>query len=293
MTLSAASLRPSQQRAQTRRSERKQAMLAKMSPAQRVQALKQESAFKAGQKTKRENQILRTTAGGQGLREQQRGIQRERALAAMTPEQREQTLKQESEFKASQAAKQDQQEKAKALRTVAKVGNKEEREKFRATKRSAQREQALAAMTPEQREQALKQEADAQAAEAAREAAAQKEKLRRQVAMVGDKAEREKNRADKQALRREDMLGAAAPDEREAMLKQEAAFKAAQAAQQERAAKAKAARTVAIVGDEKARDAFGPPRGTPTRYQAAGVDLSRSMMTAELSLLASEVALLS
>jgi hypothetical protein len=276
-------------------------MLTKMSPAQRVQALKQESAFKAAQERKADDKTLRTKgivgtkAEREAFKAEKAGIQRERALESMTPEQREQALTQEAAFKESSSAAEKRKEDDKTLRTKGIVGTKEERDAFREKKAGIQRDRALENMTPAQREQALKQESEAKAAEQAQEQAKKNDKLRRTVAMVGDKAEREKFRADKDALRRADILDAASPDQREALLKQEEAFKAAEAIKAQQAEAEKAARTVAIVGDKAEREAFGrsAPRGTPTRYEVAGLVLSRSALNAELIRLNQEVALLS
>jgi hypothetical protein len=272
-----------------------------MNPAQRVQALKQESAFKAGQEREADDKTLRTKGivGTKDEREafkaEKEGIQRERALESMTPEQREQALTQEAAVKESSSAAEKRKEDDKTLRTKSIVGSKDERDAFKEKKAGIQRERALENMTPEQREQALKQESDAKAAEQAQEQAKKNEKLRRTVAIVGDKAEREKFRADKDALRRADILEAASPDQREALLRQEEAFKAAEALKAQQTEAEKASRTVAIVGDKAERAAFGrmAPRGTPTVYQARGLSLSRAALTAELIYLNQEVALLS
>lgn len=301
MKLTARTLRPAQQRAEQRRTERRSAMLARMSPMQRVQALKQESAFKAGQERKQDDKTLRTKgivgtkAEREAFREEKRGIQRERALERMTPEQREQALKQESEFKTAEAAKVKKAEDAKALRTVAVVGDKEERQAFRAKKKSAQRDRALDAMEPDEREQALKREAEAKAAQAAEQKAKDEENLRRTVAIVGDEAKRQRFREAKQALRRDDILAAATPEQRAQLLEQEAAFKAAEAAKAQQEQREKSLRTVAIVGDKTERAAFGRStlRGTPTTFETSGLSLSRSELEAELSRLRQEVALLS
>ncbi len=285
---------------------RREVMLKRMNPQQQQAALKQESAAKASQaaqtkraaddKTLRTKGITGTKEEREAFRKEKSGLLRERVLGRMTPEQREKALKQEGAAKASQAAQSKRDADDKTLRTKGFTGTKEEREAFRKEKSGLLRERALERMTPEQREAALKQESAAHAAAAARTEAKRKAKIRRTVAVVGNKEEREAFRQDKQEIRRQDMLDRMSPDQQERALKQEADYKAAVAAKHEQEEAAKASRTVAIVGDKAERDAFrssrSAPRGTPTVKETPGLALSNSRLTHEMAELEKEVALL-
>lgn len=221
---------------------------------------------------------------------------REVMLKRMNPQQRETALKQESAAKGAEAATTKRAADDKTLRTKGITGTKEEREAFRKEKSGLLRERALERMTPEEREAALKQESAAHAAATARAEAKRKDKIRRTVAIVGDKAEREDFRKERQEVRRDDMLERMTPEQQQAALKQEADFKAAEAAKQQQEEAAKAGRTVAIVGDKAEREAFrasrSAPRGTPTVKETPGLALSSSRLTHEISELEKEVALL-
>ncbi|MES2597178.1 MAG: hypothetical protein V4662_17660 [Verrucomicrobiota bacterium] len=283
------------------RSERRQSMLQSMTPAQRMGALKQEQAFKqkqeAQQKSAADSKIRNTVAKSgtreerEQFREDKQRVRRDDMLAKMTPEQREAALKQESSFKEG-AAKKAEAEKAKekaaaddkTRRTVGKVGDKQERERFREDKQRVRRDDMLAKMTPKQREAALKQEAAAKKQEELRKQREADDRIRRTVAMVGSKEEREEFREDKQRVRRDDMLAKMTPPEREAALKREATAKAHQEAAEQLAADQKAARTVAIVGSKQERDAFHPrPRTTPTVFHTPGLAMSKFQLTLALS----------
>lgn len=207
-----------------------------------------------------------TAPARQQFRAAKQAARRELMLKRMTPTQREAALKQESAFKASQVKE---------------------------VKPTNRREKMLDAMTPEQREVALKKESEFKAYEAAKSEAKARAKTRRTVAVVGDKAKREAFRAAKRSVRRDDMLDAMTPEQREAALKQEADFKASEAAREQQEAQAKEERTVARVVDRAESPKLQAPRGTSTAMRVPGLLNSRTRLNTAMNELNAAVALLS
>ena len=295
-----------QARAQQRAAAQRQASLSRMSPDQRAQVLGREAAAKEqaqNQEKAQKDAKIRSTVAKGGSREERAEfraekarVNREDALARMTPEQREQALAQEASAKEKKDDQEKAQKDAKIRNTVAKGGSREERAEFRAEKARVNRQDALARMTPEQRKRALDQEAAAKAAADEKARRERNEKARRTVSVVGDKEERQSFRAEKAAVNRQDALAQMTPVQRQQALAQEAAARQAAAAEKLREQAEKERRTVAVVGDKSRRDAFGAPRvprGTSTVVLPAGLAISRQMLGADIEALENSVALLS
>jgi len=185
----------------------RQRRLDAMTPDQRETALKNEAdntaRVEALAKKKDDAKLMSTVAiGGSkekraAFKSQKAALIRQKRLDAMTPEQQKTALQNEADNKARAEAKKQKEADDKTRRTVAKVGSKEEREKFRADKARVKRADKLATMTDEEKEDFFESEKKAQesAAEVVKKTAEAKAKAT--VAVVGDAATRRAFRESK------------------------------------------------------------------------------------------------
>ena len=185
----------------------RQKRLDAMTPEQQKTALQNEADNKAATEAKakkaQETKLMSTVAIGgskaerDAFKSQKAALIRQKRLDAMTPEQQKTALQNEADNKARAEAKKQKEADDKTRRTVAKVGSKEEREKFRADKARVKRADKLATMTDEEKEDFFESEKKAQesAAEVVKKTAEAKAKAT--VAVVGDAATRRAFRESK------------------------------------------------------------------------------------------------